>query len=57
MPITDIGRWGIEETIVNSFGLVDSERPGDIQGKMFNKQSKYESGACEKAGRDTLMWR
>lgn len=52
-----MGRWGIEETIVNSFGLVDSERPGDIQGKMFNKQSKYESGACEKAGRDTLMWR
>lgn len=46
MPITDIRRWrGAEETMMDSFGLVDSERPGDIQGKMFNKQSKYDSGA------------
>lgn len=46
MPITDIRRWrGVEETMMNSFGLVAFERPGDIQGKMSKKQSKYDSGA------------
>lgn len=46
MPIPDMRWWrGVEETMMNSFGLVDSERPGDIQRKMFNKQSKYDSEA------------